>query len=53
MQLLDKGDVKTKFDPKYEGPYEVVRVINNAIVAIHQRAVTDTVNIRIITPYNE
>ena len=51
--LLDKGDIKTKFDAKYEGPYQVVQVNNNGTVRIQQGSVTDTVNIRIITPYKE
>ena len=51
--LLDKGDAKTKFDVKYEGPYEIVEVKNNGTVRMCQGAVTDTVNICIITPYRE
>ena len=51
--LLDKGDVKTKFAPKYEGPYEIVEVKNNGSVRMCEGAVTDTVNIGIITPYRE
>ena len=51
--LIDLGDVKTKFDPKYEGPYSVVQVNNNGTVRIRKGAVTETVSIRIIHPYNE
>ena len=51
--LLDLGDIKTKFDPKYEGPYQVVQVNNNGTVRICKGAVSDVVNIRIITPYKE
>ena len=51
--LLDLGDIKTKFDAKYEGPYTVVQVNNNGTVRIRKGAVTDTVNIRIVTPYQE
>ena len=51
--LVDLGDVKTKFDPKYEGPFQVVQVNNNGTVRIRKGAVTETVNIRIVQPYNE
>ena len=51
--LVDLGDVKTKFDPKYEGPFQVVQVNNNGTVGIRKGAVTETVNIRIVQPYNE
>ena len=51
--LVDLGDVKTKFDPKYEGPFSVVQVNNNGTVRIRKGAVSETVNIRIIHPYNE
>ena len=51
--LVDLGDVKTKFDPKYEGPFSVVQVNNNSTVCICKGAVSKTVNIRIIHPYNE
>ena len=32
--LIDLGDVKSKFDPKYEGPYEIVQVNNNGTVKV-------------------
>ena len=51
--LLDLGDIKTKFDPKYDGPYDVTQVNNNGTVHIRKGAITDVVNIRIISPYNE
>ena len=47
------GDIKTKFDAKYDGPYNVVAVNNNGTVRIQKGAVTDIVNIRIVTPYRE
>ena len=51
--LMDLGDIKTKFDPKYAGPYEIVQVNNNGTVKVRKGAVTETVNIRIVFPYNE
>ena len=51
--LLDLGDIKTKFDSKYDGPYQVVQVNNNGTLCIQKGAVTDTVNIQIVTPYKE
>ena len=51
--LLHLGDVKTKFDPQYSGPFEVVQVNNNGTVRIQNGPVTETVNIRIVHPYKE
>ena len=51
--LLHLGDVKTKFDPQYSGPFEIVQVNNNGTVRIQNGPVTETVNIRIIHPYKE
>ena len=51
--LLHLGDVKSKFAPQYEGPYEIVSVHNNGTVHIRKGPVTERVNIRIIHPYNE
>jgi len=51
--LLHLGDVKTKFDPQYDGPHEVVNVYDNGTIRIRNGAVLETVNIRIVHPYRE
>ena len=51
--LMDLGDIKTKFDSKYAGPYEIVQINNNGTVRVQKGAVTETVNIRIVFPYNK
>ena len=51
--LMDLGDVKTKFDPKFSGPYEVVQVNDGGTVRVRKGAVAETVNIRIVHPHEE
>ena len=51
-QVLIKTDQPTKFgaDP-YKGPYVITQVNSNGTVRVREGTVTDTYNIRMITPY--
>jgi len=52
-QVLFAAERRIKFGINpYEGPYEIVQVNENGTVRIRKGAVTDTVNIRLIKPYN-
>jgi hypothetical protein len=42
--------VKSKFDPQYDGPYEIIAVYDNGTIRIRKGAVLETVNIRIVHP---
>lgn len=44
---------KSKFDPEYEGPYEVTKVNNNGTVKYTNGTITDVINIRNIHPFKE
>jgi hypothetical protein len=48
--LLHLGDVKSKFDPQYDGSYEIIAVYDNGTIRIRKGAVLETVNIRIVHP---
>jgi hypothetical protein len=52
--VLYRNDYLAKFsqDP-YDGPYRIVQVNKNGIVRLQMGAVTDTVNIRLIKPYQQ
>jgi hypothetical protein len=48
-----ESETKAKFgeDP-WKGPYKVVKVNDNGTVRLKMGIVTDTINIRLIKPYN-
>jgi len=47
-----KGEQSTKFDSDaYLGPYKIVQINNNGTVRVNEGVITDTYNIRNITPY--
>jgi len=50
--LLKKG-TEFKYEQPYSGPHEIVKVNKNGTVRIQKGVVTETVNIRRITPYQE
>ena len=47
---LSKG-TENKYEQPYSGPHPILRINNNGTVRIQKGAVTETVNIRRITPY--
>ena len=50
--VLIKKDQPSKYgSDAYAGPYEIVKVNNNGTVRVREGAVTDTYNIRMISPY--
>ena len=51
--LLRKEGILRKLSAPREGPYKVTKVYNNGTVALQKGVVTERVNIRRITPYNE
>ena len=52
-QVLIKADQNSKYgSDSYYGPHTVVRVNNNGTVRVQEGAVTDTYNVRMITPYH-
>ena len=53
-KVLFKRQEKSKYgqDP-WEGPYKITKVNNNGTVRLKKGAVYETVNIRLIKPYNE
>ena len=53
-QVLVTADALDKFSTTpYKGPYEVKQVNTNGTLRLQMGAVTDTVNIRRIHPYNK
>ena len=50
--LLKKG-TEFKYESPYEGPYPILQVNDNGTVRLKMRSITDTVNIRRLTPYND
>ena len=38
---------------RYKGPYEITQVHDNGTVQVKKGAVTETINIRLLTPYYE
>ena len=51
--LLKKEGILRKLASPREGPYKITRVYNNGTVQIQRGAISERVNIRRITPYNE
>ena len=50
--VLVKNKQSTKFgQDAYNGPWKILEVRNNSTVKIQKGAITDTYNIRNITPY--
>ena len=53
-KVLLRRDDKAKFKHNpYDGPYEVVRANDNGTVVMKKGAVTETINIRLLKPYNK
>ena len=50
--LLHKG-TQNKYETPYAGPYKIIRVNDNGTVQLQVNAVSDTYNIRRLTPYIE
>ena len=51
--LLRKEGILRKLASPREGPFEITRVYDNGTVQIQKGVVSERVNIRRITPYNE
>ena len=51
--LLRKEGILRKLTSPRDGPYEITRVYDNGTVQIQQGAISERVNIRRLTPYNE
>ena len=52
-QILIRKDWDSKYgSDAYKGPYEIVEVRSNGTVRVNEGRVTDTYNIRMITPYH-
>ena len=52
QEVLVKADQSTKYGSNaYMGPFTVVEVYNNGTVRVDEGALTDTYNIRNVTPY--
>ena len=52
-QILLRKGTEFKYEQPYSGPHEILRVNKNGTVQIQKGAVTETVNIRRITPFND
>ena len=50
LVLLKRG-TENKYESPFEGPYSILRVHDNRTVRLQKGAVSDTVNIRRITPF--
>ena len=51
--ILIKNDQRTKYGADaYDGPFEITEVRDNGTVRVRKGRVTDTYNIRMITPYH-
>ena len=50
--LLKTAEPRAKYDPHWEGPHTVIKVINNCILRIDMGTFQQKVNIRNINPYN-
>ena len=52
-KVLLKRGTENKYESPYEGPYSILKIHDNGTVRLQRGAVTDTVNIRRITPFFE
>jgi hypothetical protein len=50
--LLKRGN-ENKYEAPYKGPYLILKLNNNGTVHLKVGAVTDTYNVRRLTPYTE
>ena len=50
-KILLRTGTENKYEQPYSGPHPILRINNNGTVCIKKGAVTETVNIRRITPY--
>ena len=50
-KILLRTGTENKYEQPYSGPHPILRINNNGTVRIQKGAVTETVNIRRITPY--
>jgi hypothetical protein len=50
--LLKRGN-ENKYEAPYKGPYPILKLNNNGTVRLKVGAVTDTYNVRRLTPYTE
>jgi hypothetical protein len=50
--LLKRGN-ENKYEAQYKGPYPILKLHNNGKVHLKVGAVTDTYNVRRLTPYTE
>ena len=51
--LLRKEGILRKLASPREGPYEITRVYDNGTIQIQKGVISERVNIRRVTPYNE
>ena len=52
-KVLLKRGTENKYEAPYEGPYSILKVHDNGTVRLQRGAVSDTVNIRRLTPFFE
>jgi len=50
-KVLLRTGTENKYEQPYSGPHPILKINNNGTVRIQKGAVTETVNIRRITPY--
>ena len=50
-QVLLKRGTENKYETPYQGPYTLLKVLNNGTVRMKIKNVEDTYNIRRLTPY--
>ena len=52
-KVLLKRGTENKYEAPYEGPYSILKVHDNGTVRLQRGAISDTINIRRLTPYFE
>ena len=52
-KVLIKKGTENKYETPYEGPYSILKIHDNGTVRLQRGAISDTINIRRLTPYHE